>query len=88
MRLAAEPIEEADTGLPPKAQGIILHQVLQLFWDEMKSQRQLLESTEDETRLILRTHIHQCVCGGSGSTPRNRGSERCWTLKRIVLRTG
>ena len=61
MRLAAEPIEEADTGLPPKAQGIILHQVLQLFWDEMKSQRQLLERTEDETRLILRTHIHHSL---------------------------
>ena len=61
MRLAAEPIEEADTGLPPKAQGIILHQVLQLFWDEMKSQRQLLERTEDETRLILRTHIHHAL---------------------------
>ena len=27
----------------------------------MKSQRQLLESTEDETRLILRTHIHQSL---------------------------
>lgn len=61
MRLVAEPIEEADTGLPPKAQGIILHQVLQLFWDEIKSQKQLLEKTEEEIRQILRTHIHRAL---------------------------
>lgn len=61
MRLAAEPIEEADTGLPTKARGNILHEVLQRFWDEMASQKQLLESTEDETRLILRAHIHHAL---------------------------
>ncbi len=61
MRLAAEPIEEADTGLPAKAQGIILHEVLQHFWDEMKSQKQLLESTEDDCRRILRAHIHHAL---------------------------
>jgi len=61
MRLAAEPIEEGDGGLPAKAQGIILHEVLQRFWDEMKSQKRLLESTEDECREILRTHIHHAL---------------------------
>lgn len=61
MRLAAEPVEEADGGLPAKAQGIILHEVLQRFWHEMKSQRRLLESTEDECREKLRTHIHQAL---------------------------
>ena len=61
MRLAAEPIEEADNGLPAKAQGIILHEVLQRFWDGMKSQKHLLERTEEECRQILRTHIHQAL---------------------------
>ena len=57
MRLVAEPIEETDNGLPAKSQGIILHEVLQRFWDEMKSQKRLLKSTEDECRQILRVHI-------------------------------
>ena len=61
MRLAADPIEEADNGLSAKAQGIILHQVLQHFWNVMKSQKQLLESTDDECRQILRTHIHHAL---------------------------
>ncbi|MGB8481446.1 MAG: PD-(D/E)XK nuclease family protein [Acidobacteriaceae bacterium] len=61
MRLAAEPIEEADGGLPAKAQGIILHEVLQRFWDEMKSQKRLLETTEVECREMLRAHIHQAL---------------------------
>ena len=88
MRLAAEPIEEADTGLPPKAQGIILHEVLQLFWDEMKSQNAIARKhrRRDAARSCARIFI--TLCGGSVSTPMNRGSELCWTLKRIVLRTG
>ncbi|HET9099680.1 MAG TPA: PD-(D/E)XK nuclease family protein, partial [Acidobacteriaceae bacterium] len=57
IRLAAEPIEKSDTGLAAAAQGTILHDVLQRFWDEMKSQKRLLESSEDECREILRTHI-------------------------------
>ncbi len=61
VRLAAEPVEEADTGLPAKAQGTILHEVLQCFWSEMRSQKRLLESTEDECRETLRTHIHHAL---------------------------
>jgi ATP-dependent helicase/nuclease subunit B len=61
MRLVAEPIGKADTALPAKAQGIILHEVLQLFWGQMKSQKRLLESTEDECREMLRTHIHYAL---------------------------
>ncbi|MGC1871043.1 MAG: PD-(D/E)XK nuclease family protein [Acidobacteriaceae bacterium] len=57
MRLVAEPIEEAASGLPAKAQGIILHEALQCFWDEMKSQTQLLETTEAECRQVLHRHI-------------------------------
>jgi ATP-dependent helicase/nuclease subunit B len=61
MRLAAEPVEEADSGLSAAAQGTILHQVLQCFWDEIKSQKQLLERTVDDCREILRTHIHHAL---------------------------
>ncbi|HTU50910.1 MAG TPA: PD-(D/E)XK nuclease family protein [Acidobacteriaceae bacterium] len=63
IRLAAEPIEEAAIGLPAAAQGIILHEVLQCFWDEMKSQTQLLETTEAECRRALRRHIDHALRG-------------------------
>ena len=61
MRLGAEPVEEADSGLSAAAQGTILHEVLQCFWSEMKSQKRLLETTEDECREMLRTHIHHAL---------------------------
>ncbi len=61
MRLSAESIEGAGTGLPAKAQGIIIHEVLQRFWDKMQSQKQLLESTDDECRQVLRMHIHHAL---------------------------
>ncbi len=57
LRLAADSIEEADSGLSAKAQGIILHQVVQNFWTEVKSQKRLLEISEEECRQILRAHI-------------------------------
>lgn len=61
LRLSAESIEEADTGLSAKAQGIILHQVLQNFWIEVKSQRGLLEITEEHCRKILRSHVQYAL---------------------------
>jgi probable DNA repair protein len=61
MRMAAEGIEEPDNGLSAAAQGIILHEVLQHFWDEMKSQKRLLESTEAQCREKLRTHIDHAL---------------------------
>jgi len=61
MRLEAEPVEEAESGLPAKVQGIVLHEVLQRFWDEMKSQKALLETAEDRCRQILRSHIDHAL---------------------------
>jgi ATP-dependent helicase/nuclease subunit B len=61
MRLTAGPVEEAATGLPAAAQGIILHQVLQHFWDEMKSQKRLLELSAHQCRENLRTHIDHAL---------------------------
>ncbi|MHB1937735.1 MAG: PD-(D/E)XK nuclease family protein [Acidobacteriaceae bacterium] len=57
LRLAAEPPAELESGLPAKAQGTILHEVLQNFWNEMQSQKKLLESTPEQCRQILRGHV-------------------------------
>jgi probable DNA repair protein len=61
MRLSAEAIEEASSGLSAAAQGTILHEVLQHFWHELESQKRLLELTEDQCREKLRTHIDHAL---------------------------
>jgi ATP-dependent helicase/nuclease subunit B len=61
MRLSAETIEESSSGLSAAAQGTIVHEVLQCFWREMKSQKRLLEITEDQCREKLRAHIQQVL---------------------------
>ena len=61
MRLAAEALEESENGLPATAQGIILHEVLQLFWDEIKSQKELLALAPEKCRQILRSHIDHAL---------------------------
>jgi len=61
LRLAADSIEQAATGLSAKARGTILHRLLQDFWTEVKSQKRLLEKTEDDCRRILRTHIQAAL---------------------------
>lgn len=61
LRLASEPPSEPESGLPAKAQGTILHEVLQNFWDEMQSRKKLLESTEEQCRQILHGHVHNAL---------------------------
>ncbi len=61
LRLAAEPPAEPESGLPAAAQGTILHEVLQQFWNEMQSQKKLLESTEGQCRQILRGHVRSAL---------------------------
>ncbi|MHB1958228.1 MAG: PD-(D/E)XK nuclease family protein [Acidobacteriaceae bacterium] len=61
LRLAAEPPAEPESGLPAKAQGTILHEVLQNFWNEMQSQKKLLESTEEQCRQMLHGHVRNAL---------------------------
>jgi ATP-dependent helicase/nuclease subunit B len=57
LRLAAEALQESESGLPTAAQGTLFHEVLQHFWNEMKTQKQLLQSTEEQCRQILHRHV-------------------------------
>ncbi|MHB1795475.1 MAG: PD-(D/E)XK nuclease family protein [Acidobacteriaceae bacterium] len=61
LRLAAESPAEPESGLPAKAQGTILHEVLQNFWNEMQSQKKLLESTEEQCRQMLHGHVRNAL---------------------------
>ena len=61
LRLAAEPPAEPESGLPAKAQGTILHEALQNFWDEMRSRKRLLESTGEPYRQMLHGHVRNAL---------------------------
>jgi ATP-dependent helicase/nuclease subunit B len=61
LRLAAEAPQESESGLPTAAQGTIFHEVLQHFWNEMQSQKQLLENTAEQCRQILHGHVHHAL---------------------------
>ncbi len=57
LRLGTRPLAEPGTGLSASAQGSILHQVLQKFWNEMASQKNLLASSTEQHSQMLRGHI-------------------------------
>lgn len=61
LRLGTRRLAEPGTGLSASAQGSILHQVLQKFWNEMASQKNLLASFTEQHRQILRGHIRAAL---------------------------
>jgi len=55
-RLSIRPLEEAGMGLDPRQHGTLLHQILEFFWEEVKTQENLLAFSEEEfTEVLLRT---------------------------------
>ena len=67
LRLGTRPLEEPDEGLSPRDQGSIAHAVLERFWEEMKSQKGLLDSTSEQHRESLRRHIRDALAKFSES---------------------
>jgi ATP-dependent helicase/nuclease subunit B len=57
LRLGARPLQERNIGLDAATQGTLIHRVLQQFWAELGSQKNLLRSTSAEHRQILRKYI-------------------------------
>ncbi len=57
LRLAARPLQEFGEGLSPNDQGIVMHRALQRFWDEIKTQENLLAVGAEQLRQKIRKHI-------------------------------
>ena len=57
LRLGTRPLQEPAAGLDAAAQGTVAHRVLQKFWEEVASQKALLQGTPEEHRAILHRHI-------------------------------
>ncbi len=60
-RLAIRPLEEAGLGLDPRQHGTLLHQALELFWDDVKSHAQLVSMNEDELHSALLVVINKSI---------------------------
>lgn len=61
LRLGTRPLAGTEAGLSPGDQGNIIHQVLEQFWKEIQSRKNLLDHTTDQHRDILRQHIRHAL---------------------------
>lgn len=61
LRLGTRPLAEPDTGLSAGAQGTIVHRVLERFWNQIESQKNLLASSTDRLRENLHEHIRDAL---------------------------
>lgn len=67
LRLDCQPLADFESGLSAKEKGTVVHQVLQQFWKETKTQTELLECTSDDLRARLRLHIASALHDFSSS---------------------
>jgi ATP-dependent helicase/nuclease subunit B len=60
-RLKAEPIISEVTGLDPLDRGLLIHKVLELVWQELKTQARLLTIDEQQLREIIQSAIEEAL---------------------------
>lgn len=60
-RLSIRPLEEAGLGLDPRQHGTLLHQVLENFWEQVKTQDQLLAFSEEEFTVVLLRTVNAAI---------------------------
>jgi probable DNA repair protein len=60
-RLSIRPLEEAGLGLDPRQHGTLLHQVLENFWEEVKTQSNLLAFSDEELEVVLLRTIDAAI---------------------------
>jgi ATP-dependent helicase/nuclease subunit B len=58
IRLFGKTTEPLNSGLTPKTRGILLHKSLEAFWQQVKSQQNLMQLTEDELHQLIKQAIH------------------------------
>lgn len=61
LRLGTRPLASSVTGLSSGTQGTLVHQVLEKFWQEYKSQKTLLATTAEQHRESLRAHLRKAL---------------------------
>jgi probable DNA repair protein len=60
-RLRAQGLDSPDIGLDGMARGTLIHTVLELFWQEVVSQKRLLAMNDDALQLLLTTVVEQAL---------------------------
>ena len=81
-RLRAREGDAADIGISPSERGNVAHKALELFWSDMKSQRELLSLPQPEIDAVIARSvsaaldIHMSRRSHSASLERSRGIEQ------------
>ena len=60
-RLRAEGLDNPDIGLDGMARGTLIHTVLELFWQDVVSQKNLMAMNDTELQLLLETVIERSI---------------------------
>ncbi|MYB35484.1 MAG: hypothetical protein F4X92_10300 [Gammaproteobacteria bacterium] len=58
-RLYSRGLEEPDIGLSPMQRGSILHRLMQLFWEDVKSQQELIKRTPEQHGELITSLVDQ-----------------------------
>lgn len=61
LRLGARPLEEAQIGLDARQRGNLVHRVMELFWEEVKSQDRLMSLEEEILLMVIEAQIDQAM---------------------------
>ncbi|MDP9113082.1 MAG: PD-(D/E)XK nuclease family protein [Acidobacteriota bacterium] len=81
-RLGASDMDAADIGISPSERGNVAHKALELFWSDVKSQRELLSQPRAEIDLVIARSvsaalaIHMSRRSPSASLDRSRALEQ------------
>jgi probable DNA repair protein len=60
-RLKAEPLEDAQFGVSASEKGTTVHRALELIWDELRSQADLLKLSDEETAALVSRHVEAAL---------------------------
>ncbi len=60
-RLRTQPLESITPGLNPRQRGILLHKILELFWDKISSHAELCSFNEEALITLLNELIDQAI---------------------------
>jgi probable DNA repair protein len=87
-RLRAKGLDNPDIGLDGMARGTLIHTVLELFWQEVVSQKRLLSMNEDAIQALLTQVVDQAISRFERQQRNNMtGRQRRLETKRLMRMT-
>ena len=60
-RLHSRGLEDPDIGISPMQRGLMMHRLMQLFWDEVKTRDALEKRSDDENAQLIKSLVDQQI---------------------------